>query len=67
MLWLLVLVITIVAAELTVFTETEPKLIELGETPTPARIAAGKNIGPKIDKPTSRHTRSVLFISRQSL
>ena len=64
---MLLLVITIVAVELTVFTETEPKLIELGETPTPARIAAGKSIGPKIDNPTKRHTRSALLISRLSL
>jgi hypothetical protein len=56
-----------VALELTVFTEREPKLIELGKTPNPARVAAGKNIGPKNDNPTNRHTRSALFIPWQSL
>jgi len=47
-----------VAAELTVFTGTEPKLMELGETPTPARTVAGKSR----ELTTNRHTHRVLFI-----
>ena len=59
---MLLFVTIMVAAELTVFTGIEPKLMELGETPTPARTVAGKSR----ELTTNRHTHRVLFIPWQS-
>jgi len=60
------LVMTTVAAELAVFTVTDPKLSEAGLTPTPACIGRGKNTKLTKSHPRDRHTRSVLCMRVQS-
>ena len=55
------LFVTVTAiAELVVLTGTDPKLSELGLTPTPAWTGAGKSIVLMPIIPTTRHTNSVL-------
>ncbi len=60
------LVTTTVAAELGVFTVTDPKLSEVGFTPTPAWIGIGKNTTPTKSNPRQRHTSRVLCMRGQS-
>ena len=54
------LVTTTVAAELDMFTETDPKLSEAGLTPTPAWIGVEKNSELTKNNPRDRHTSRVL-------
>jgi len=60
------LVTTTVAAELELFTETDPKLSEAGFTPTPAWIGVAKKTELTKSTPRDRHTRSVLCMRAQS-
>src|SRR5216683_2611222 len=53
------LVTTTAAAELVVFTVTDPKLSEAGLTPTPAWIGVGKNSEVTKSNPIGRHTNRV--------
>ncbi len=61
----LLFVTTTVAAALFVFTLTDPKLSELGETPTVACTGTGHATNPAKINPTTQHTNSVLFMDRQ--
>src|SRR5208337_3089233 len=61
----LLLVTTRVSAALCVFTATDPKLSELGETPTVACTGTGHTTNPAKINPTTKHTNSVLFMDRQ--
>jgi len=54
------LVTTTVAAALEVFTETDPKLSEVGLAPTPAWIGIAKNTELTKSSPSDRHTSRVL-------
>lgn len=54
------LVTATVAAELEVFTVTDPKLSEAGLTPTPAWIGVAKNTELTKSSPIDRHTSRVL-------
>jgi len=53
-------VTTTVAAELDVFTVTDPKLSEAGLTPTPAWIGVDKNSELTKNNPRDRHTSRVV-------
>ena len=64
---MLLFVTVMVAAELTAFTDTEPKRRELGATPTFAAIVTGKNSGLATNNPANRHTRRAMFIPWQPL
>lgn len=57
--WLPLLVTKTLAAELVVFTVTDPKLSEAGLTPTPAWIGVDKNSEVTKNNPTDRHTSPV--------
>jgi hypothetical protein len=59
-------VTTTVTPALFVFTATDPKLSELGATPTAASAGMGLNAKAIKDIPRHRHTNSVLFMSEQS-
>jgi hypothetical protein len=54
------LVTTTVAVELFVFTVTDPKLSEVGLTPTPAWTGIGVKTEPTISNPRDRHPSRVL-------
>jgi hypothetical protein len=54
------LVTTTLAAELEVFTVTDPKLSEAGLNPTPAWIGVEKNSELAKNNPRDRHTSRVL-------
>ena len=58
--WPPLLVTTTLAAELVVFTVTDPKLSEAGLTPTPAWIGVDKNSELAKNNPRDRHTSRVL-------
>ena len=62
-LWRLSFVTTTVTAALFVFTATEPKLRELGATPTAAWAGMGIDRAPAKSDAKHRHTNSVLFMS----
>src|ERR1700751_2667843 len=62
----LLLVTTTLAAELDVFTVTDPKLREVGLTPTPARTGIGKNIEATKSNPRDGCASRVLRIRRPS-
>src|SRR5271170_3750784 len=61
------LVRTTVPAELVVFILTEPKLSEVGETPTSASTDTGNNIETTRNKTEGKHTSSVLPMGGSSL
>ena len=58
-------VTTKVIAALFVLTATEPKLSELGATPTAAWTGGGKTSVPARKNATNKHTNSVLFMKWQ--
>src|SRR5215470_12916430 len=58
--WPPLLVTTTLAAELVVFTVTDPKLSEAGLSPTPAWIGVDKNSELAKNNPRDRHTSRVL-------
>jgi hypothetical protein len=61
----LLFVTTRVSAALCVFTATDPKVSELGETPIVACTGTGNTTNPAKINPTTKHTNSVLFMDRQ--
>lgn len=60
------LVTKTVAAELVVFTVTDPNLSDEGLTPTPAWTGTGKNIAPERINPRDKYTNGVLCMRGQS-
>ena len=58
--WPPLLVTTTAAAELEVFTVTDPKLSEAGLTPTPAWIGVDKNSELTKNNPRDRHTTRLM-------